>query len=521
MKPFNECKYSAFISYAHADDQASDGWISQFSEFLRMKLQNRLGRIGVKQLQDMHLSGRNGPVMGSLPDTLLQNVGDSYAMIIVVFNAYTKSDWCLQELEYFKKSFGDEGLRQRLYVVALSKSAMEDIMARPDWARLTLPNQLWIPFFREDENDEPARMRLDHGGLSQRFDGQLIKLLDAFEDAVKDDLKRSPPTQRGALPASQVAPPSPLRVDGALLFGVPSPELAQPVSALAGALRTAGVPVQELGEESLDGDFEAFDTAKTLVLPFGSGGQYVRPFKFSPGGHLAAQRDAWLAKGGSPDNLVWLDLRDVAIDTPPGKGHEELVASIEARALKPALLRARLAPEPQVANDLPVGERINIYIESNQHDTDLWQDLGCRIKTKWEALVQQPGVVRVPPLSLEALGLPLQKIDEERLDDADGVVLLWGQKPEVSLRAQIKKVEGKWPRDPPPRFVAYLVPQQPDPGTKIEARLWSVLRFQDADSPRIDIYPSESDRLDRFLNQVLERRTRRLSARAVAAAAAA
>ena len=202
MKPFNECKYSAFISYAHADDQASDGWISQFSEFLRMKLQNRLGRIGVKQLQDMHLSGRNGPVMGSLPDTLLQNVCDSYAMIIVVFNAYTKSDWCLQELEYFKKSFGDEGLRRRLYVVALSKSAMEDIMARSDWARLTLPNQLWIPFFREDENDEPARMRLDHGGLSQRFDGQLIKLLDAFEDAVKDDLKRSPPTQRGALAAS-------------------------------------------------------------------------------------------------------------------------------------------------------------------------------------------------------------------------------------------------------------------------------------------------------------------------------
>jgi hypothetical protein len=100
------------------------------------------------------------------------------------------------------------------------------------------------------------------------------------------------------------------------------------------------------------------------------------------------------------------------------------------------------------------------------------------------------------------------------------VVLLWGQKPEVSLRAQIKKVEGKWPRDPPPRFVAYLVPQQPDPGTKIEARLWSVLRFQDADSPRIDIYPDESERLDRFLKQILERRCRRLPASATAKLAA-
>ena len=114
----------------------------------------------------------------------------------------------------------------------------------------------------------------------------------------------------------------------------------------------------------------------------------------------------------------------------------------------------------------------------------------------------------------------MQTIDDERLDDADGVVLLWGQKPEVSLRAQIKKVEGKWPRDPPPRIVAYLMPQQPDPGAKIEARLWSVLRFQDADSPRIDIYPSEADRLHRFLNQILERRMKRLPSRRSAAAVA-
>ena len=34
MKSFSDCKYSAFISYAHADDQATDGWISQFSDFL-------------------------------------------------------------------------------------------------------------------------------------------------------------------------------------------------------------------------------------------------------------------------------------------------------------------------------------------------------------------------------------------------------------------------------------------------------------------------------------------------------
>jgi len=511
MKSLNECRYSAFVSYAHADDQATDGWISQFSELLRMRLQNRLGRIGVRQLQHMHLSGRNGPVMGSLPDALLSNVADSYAMIIVVFNAYTKSDWCLQELEYFRKSFGAEGLQQRLYVVALSKSAMDDIVARPDWARLTLPNQLWIPFYRDEDVDEPARLRLDHGGLSQRFDAQLIKLLDAFEEAVKQDMRQPPPRA--------VAPPAARPHAAGLLFGVPSPELAEATAALARELRERGLSVEQLGPDALDGDFEEFDQASTLILPFGRGGQHLKPFKFSPGGHLAAQRDAWLDKGGAAEALVWLDLRELAIDAQPCKGHAELVASIEARALTPAALRERFATPVACtpAAEEPAGERVNIYIESNQHDTDLWQDLGERIKCKWDDLVQHAGSPPVPPLSLEALGLPLQTLDEERLDDADGVVLLWGQKPEVSLRAQIKKVEGKWPRDPPPRIVAYLMPQQPDPGAKIEARLWSVLRFQDADSPRIDIYPSEADRLHRFLNQILERRMKRLPSRRAAA----
>lgn len=513
MKSLNECRYSAFISYAHADDLASDRWISQFSELLRMRLQNRLGRIGVKQLQEMHLSGRNGPVLGSLPEALLHNVADSYAMIIVVFNAYTKSDWCLQELEYFRKAFGTQGLQQRLYVVALSKSAMDEIIARPDWGRLTLPDQLWIPFYRDEDADEPVRLRLDHGGLSQRFDEQLIKLLDAFEGAVKQDLRQPPPR---VLPVPAARPAGRL-----LMFGVPAPELAEASHALALELGERGVAVEELGPESLDGDFDEFDRAATLVLPFGRGGQHLKPFRFSPGGHLVAQRDAWLdKKGGAADTLLWLDLRELAIDALPCKGHAELVAAIEAQALKPAALLERFAPAAAVAagGEEPASERVNVYIESNQHDTDLWQDLGERIKSKWEDLVLKAGSPPVPPLSLEALGLPLQRIDEERLDDADGVVLLWGQKPEVSLRAQIKKVEGKWPRDPPPRIVAYLIPQQPDPGGKVEARLWSVLRFQDADSPRIDIEPSEAERLHRFLDQILQRRMKRLPARRAAAA---
>ena len=290
----NQRRHSAFISYAHDDDKATDGRISRFSEFLRTRLQNRLGRIGIRQLQDMHLSGRNGPLGGSLPTALLNNVAAAYAMVIVVYNAYTKSDWCLQELAYFRQAFGAEGLSRRLYVVALSKSAMEEIVTRPARGRLTLPSQLWNPFYRDEDVDEPVRQRLAHGELSERFETQLIKLLDAFEDSVKQDLREPP---RAIAPPTAVAPPP---RPGPLMFGVPSPELAEASAAVARRLREQGVEVEELRPESLDGDFDEFDRAGLLVLPFGRGGQYLRPYKFSAGGHLAAQRDAWLAKGGAP-----------------------------------------------------------------------------------------------------------------------------------------------------------------------------------------------------------------------------
>ena len=103
--------------------------------------------------------------------------------------------------------------------------------------------------------------------------------------------------------------------------------------------------------------------------------------------------------------LLWLDLREAVAGAVPGLGHAELVAAIEAQAMRPdALVESIVGLDEPPA---PQGERVNIYIESNQHDTDLWQDLGERIKCKWDDLVQKAGSPPVPPLSLEALGLPL------------------------------------------------------------------------------------------------------------------
>jgi TIR domain len=508
MKPFKQCKYSAFISYAHADDEGHGGWVSSFTSELERALRNRVGRSIGMQVPGMHLSGKNGPVAGRLSAELQERIAESYAMIIVVHDNYVHSEWCLNELVYFKSLFGDQGFLDRLYVVAMSEPAIGELTGQATWKQqMPFGDQLWTPFFRDERRDLPVRMRLDNGQFSQRFEEKFELLLGDLIEKVKADCVR-PLAPPGAAPS--VAP----RRDG-LLFGVASPELAGRVQSLADGLAAAGVQATVLSPDALNGEFPEFDGPGHLVLAFSDAGQPVKPFRFSPGGHLAAQRDAWLGKGRPADKLVWLDLREIVCPGPPGPGHTALVDAVAAGALTPAALKVQPAAVAAAAASV---ERINIYIESNQNEVDLWDPLGEQIKRKWSQLVQQYGSGLVPPLFLHTRALPVNTIDGvPLLNDADGVVLLWGQKTDDSLRATINKVEAKLPGDIPPGIVAYLMPPRADPKSRVEGNYWKVLRFSDANSEGIDIVQDEADLLQAFLRKVLlfSARKRRLTVPAV------
>ena len=117
----------------------------------------------------------------------------------------------------------------------------------------------------------------------------------------------------------------------------------------------------------------------------------------------------------------------------------------------------------------------------------------------------------MPPLNLRTRGLPVDQIDGyPSLDDADGVVLLWGRKTSEALVAQINKVENKLApcRDAAPGIVAYLMPPQAST-EPIPAWGWQVLRFDARDEANIDVVDDERDELTRFLNKVFERRQQR------------
>jgi hypothetical protein len=133
--------------------------------------------------------------------------------------------------------------------------------------------------------------------------------------------------------------------------------------------------------------------------------------------------------------------------------------------------------------------------------------LGEQIRRRWDAISREWAPGRVPPLALRPRGLPVDQIDSfPNLDDADGVVLLWGKKTSDALVAQINKVENKMTagRDAAPGIVAYLMPPQPA-SESIPAWGWQVLRFDASDEDAIDVVAEERDELTRFLHKVLRR----------------
>ena len=510
MKPLKDCEFTAFISYAHADDAAWYDWVTQFRNELERGLAALLR--GVK-LPRMHLSGENGPVAGMLSDELQKRVAGSFAMIIVVHDNYAQSDWCLRELAYFKSLFGEAGFRDRLYILALSESAMLSVSGGSAWQSL-LPSsdQVWLPFFDAVDRNRPLDIYMGPGLVSLAFRTPFERLRSdlaaKLKAATSEVLPPRPSLEAAATPGSAAPAPGAAAGGasagaGGAVFGFVPAACAAATAAVAARLAGRGLPARLLTQDAVFGEFAELDTAAHLVLAFDDTPAMLTTL--APGGHLQLQRDAWLKKGKAADQLHWLDLR--ADQAAAGQGAAALVAGLGGAGVTADALLDRLRPAIHPA----ATQAVRIYIESNRHERTLWEPLGEQIRSKWDELCSQLAPGRVPPLSLRARGLPVDEIDSfASLDDADGVVLLWGRKTSDALVAQINKVENKLApgRDAAPGIVAYLMPPQ-EASEPIPAWGWQVLRFDATDEERIDVVDAERDELKRFLRKVFDRRQQR------------
>jgi TIR domain len=212
MKQIRDCAYSAFVSYSNDDNKSWYRWVSKFTRELEQVLG---GRARVKDVPPLFFGDDTLAVAGRLSDTLKTAVSTSFAMVIVVHDNYAQSDWCLKELQYFREAFGDEGFRDRLYIVAMSEGAMRVVEKKDIWKQLC-PNddQVWLQFFQSDKRGAPVDvyqgMEDGKGLLSNEF----LKPFDQLVADLAAKISRSAnmaaarpevPDSVGRLP---VAPPS-------------------------------------------------------------------------------------------------------------------------------------------------------------------------------------------------------------------------------------------------------------------------------------------------------------------------
>ena len=190
---FSKCGFSAFFSYAHADNDGWNGWISSFGDEFKLGLSSRLRGVNVPRL---HVSGDNGPQSGQLSQALTHNIAQSFAMFLFVHDNYVDSDWCWKELKAFKDTFGDDGFRQRLYVVVMSELAWAAMMREARWTTLFPYNDpSWLRFYRADEIGWPYRIYSENAQdqhrkaqVSPAFWEPFVKVREQLVAKVKESL---------------------------------------------------------------------------------------------------------------------------------------------------------------------------------------------------------------------------------------------------------------------------------------------------------------------------------------------
>jgi TIR domain len=204
-------KHTVFMSYAHDDDIGWARWITKYDEELNRGLQSRLRELNLPQT---HLSSKNGPINGPLGKALKDSIDASFAMIVFVHDGYLRSPWCLQELKYFRDLHGPDGFRARLFIVAMSRRAIDILAKRPEWLDLFPdPDPVWMRFHQrpEDLPNQPIGMFLrDPQGTDavmateflQPFFQLREKLVETFQEAADLD----PDLFKSAEPALRAAP---------------------------------------------------------------------------------------------------------------------------------------------------------------------------------------------------------------------------------------------------------------------------------------------------------------------------
>ncbi len=218
-----------FISYTHVDDlpdrpdvAGERGWVERFASRLKVALWKRMGEeVAVWRDPELKRSDR-------FDDRIEAAVRGSAILLTLISRRYLKSDYCLQEIDWFVDAAGaglGVGTQSRVLPVLLYNLPFDE------WPQ-ACHGLSGFPFC--DAIGTQLGRPLDPDGDDRRFDVEFRRLVDEIGDLLDALKARQPPAEPAAAPAAP---------GFCVYLAATSDHLAGEKGRLAQALRAAGVEV--------------------------------------------------------------------------------------------------------------------------------------------------------------------------------------------------------------------------------------------------------------------------------------
>lgn len=375
-----------FFSYARADDEVHNHWVSDFERYLtttvRAQLKRQPGADGQRAEQFRVCRDETGfPTGGQLEEIVYERVRHSQYLFVFLGSGYLNSSWCLSELEAFRHSADGtvSGTLKRLFLIVLDREALDRLREGREPAALPRErHRLWTDIAGITQ----AALRIE-GFLDESGDGlvpvyqEVNRAHPAFHKAcrrVVDDLVQRLVQRRAKTPATAPMPIE--QPPHNIVIGAVPERLASAQEALLQALGRHHVRVITAAEAS---------DAAAMLRAIAGAGLVLQPFDrgypigwspYAPGGHLAFQQN--LFREAQQHGQLSLDARFIWWEPPnidaPAKPmpteHASFLAEIDAL---PEVERRR-SSAADLAKELATGATplttARVWVEWEQSDSE-------------------------------------------------------------------------------------------------------------------------------------------------------
>jgi protein required for attachment to host cells len=510
-------KYDAFLSYAHADNEAHNNWVTDFEQYLRKMVIAELKRSSEFRSDEaprfnVCLDETSFPQGGDLDGAIKEKVRQSQYLFIFLGKGYLKSKWCLSELDLFRGNVGGavEDALKRLYIIVLDKEALDRL--RDGVAPNNLPQQrkhLWTKL--RDVTQKAIRKEdflLDDGTLVPVYptSGKAHPDFHKHCAPIVKELARKLIDSRGKLQPQTPSPADRTSFSDIVIGAIPK-RLEAARDELVKTLNGTKTHIIEEAElrRPTDEIRERLKNARLLVQPF----DYFRTLfeRGDPrGGHLALQKklfEACHANEGpdSESSIVWWEPTPTtreSSDAPRIDNYDKrFLDELPDAQKRHCSAQAFSAELLQHGKRLPVVARV--WIEWEESDKEIIEDAKNIVLKYFDEHCQQKRAAGIYMNAELQFGDADWSILEKALEEKpDGVVIVYNENKDYGALKQqeetISNLEEVLKKEMFPGIFHLR------PGMYKPSGYWSVVRFRAQDHQlKFDI-----DEIREFVSNLFE-----------------